>query len=70
MVESWRGFRALFTLVEAKLASMDLGSLQKIIFKRRSIGFEEETSQKVFPSTVNVSFFEIPCDLSHVQTIS
>jgi len=49
MEESWRGFRTLFTL-EAKIASMDFGSLQKEFLGALPSGFEgvrRLASQKV-----------------------
>ena len=50
MVVIWRGFRTLFTLVEARMVSMDFGSLQKEFLGALPSGFEgmkRLASQKV-----------------------
>jgi len=39
MVQNWRGFRTLLTSVEAKMASMDFGSLQKELLGTFPSGF-------------------------------
>lgn len=41
MVESWRGFRVVFTSVEAKMVSKDFGSPQKEFLGALPSDFEE-----------------------------